>query len=500
MQKEKKSLRQKFITDSFWSVSNSIVGRVGGLIFTIILARLLLPEKFGIYSLAMSIALIFLTFADLGINQTNTVFVSSLLKKRNKSASYFRYILNLKIILSLIVFFSLAILAYPLSFFVFKNSELFFPLLFLSFYILIFAIEGFFESLYFVFNKVKFLVIREFLFQVIRIILLLLIFYFVDEEFYILSTIIILIISHLVISIFIYLKAKRFSASLFGVVDKKMVNRVEVKKFLFFTSIGTLSVAFLSYIDVIMLGIFVSPINIGLYKASAALIFGILSVINFYNIILPAFSQIKKKNTDEAFNKLLKHISSFSIPAVIGIIILGRYLIKAVYGESYLSATIFLYVLAPLLFIESVAALFGAVLTSNKRPDILFKPILFSSVLDIILNFVLIMTLLKYSELHATIGAAVATVVSRIVYFLLIVYLTKKTLKFTPRFGVLWKPVFSSFVMFFVISLLMESVFQDINIISGVLIVLLSIFIHFFVLYLIKGFSFSEIFPNHKKL
>jgi len=81
---KKERLRQRVLKDSFWNISSNFLGKVGALIFTIILARFLLPEGFGIYSLAISIALIFMTFADLGVNQTMLRYVSSEIKENKK--------------------------------------------------------------------------------------------------------------------------------------------------------------------------------------------------------------------------------------------------------------------------------------------------------------------------------------------------------------------------------------------------------------------------------
>ena len=67
---KKESLTSQTIKSSVWNLSYTIIQRVGGLVFTIILARILLPESFGLYSLVISIALIFMTFSYGGFDQT----------------------------------------------------------------------------------------------------------------------------------------------------------------------------------------------------------------------------------------------------------------------------------------------------------------------------------------------------------------------------------------------------------------------------------------------
>jgi len=64
------------LKNSIYNSSALLIGNVAGLILTIILARLLQSELFGIYHLALAIAFLLLTFADLGINGTVVRYVS----------------------------------------------------------------------------------------------------------------------------------------------------------------------------------------------------------------------------------------------------------------------------------------------------------------------------------------------------------------------------------------------------------------------------------------
>ena len=50
---KKESLTEETMKNSFYNMTGTIVSRIGGLILTVILARFLLPELFGIYSLVL---------------------------------------------------------------------------------------------------------------------------------------------------------------------------------------------------------------------------------------------------------------------------------------------------------------------------------------------------------------------------------------------------------------------------------------------------------------
>jgi len=59
-----------------------------------------MPEKFGIYSITLSIAMIFLSISDLGLNQVFTIYASSALSKNKKLIpSYHRYLFRIKLFL-----------------------------------------------------------------------------------------------------------------------------------------------------------------------------------------------------------------------------------------------------------------------------------------------------------------------------------------------------------------------------------------------------------------
>ena len=87
------------VKNSYYQVFVNMAAKIGSLIFTIILARILLPELFGLYSLALSTIMIFTAFSDLGINQTMARFVSREFGKDNtkKARAYFLYLGKVKL-------------------------------------------------------------------------------------------------------------------------------------------------------------------------------------------------------------------------------------------------------------------------------------------------------------------------------------------------------------------------------------------------------------------
>jgi lipopolysaccharide exporter len=62
------SLRSRAAKGAAWSGVSTIVLRLGGLVVGIILARILTPEQFGVYAVALTVQSILITVADLGLS------------------------------------------------------------------------------------------------------------------------------------------------------------------------------------------------------------------------------------------------------------------------------------------------------------------------------------------------------------------------------------------------------------------------------------------------
>src|SRR3989338_2229958 len=93
----KEALIKQFLKNAFWGSILGIITKLGGLLFTLILARFLVPEDFGVYSFILAIATIFMAMGDLGINQTLIILLSKNLNDKKKSNSYFKFLMKIKI-------------------------------------------------------------------------------------------------------------------------------------------------------------------------------------------------------------------------------------------------------------------------------------------------------------------------------------------------------------------------------------------------------------------
>jgi len=488
------TLTDQVIKGSFWGGLANFLNRIGAFIFTVFLARFLLPENFGLYSLTMSIALIFMTFADLGLNQT-LIRYFSLYKNKKKAVAYFRYIFKIKFFLSLFLSFLLLITAYPLSH-IFGNPSLFLPLVFASLFILTSLFLNFLTSFFYAIRKVKHVTIKEIIFQITRIFLTVFLFFILASSYYVLGVITALIITNMIILSLLIFWLYKFTPSIFRKTKERIEKEKKVKliKFVGFITLTSISGIFFTYIDTIMLGFFVSFSYIGYYRAAFSFIFGIAGFFSYLSsVFLPIFTGLHKKRLERAFDKITKINSIISIPMTFGILALGKYFIKILYGNTYLPASMLLSLLSFLLITHVFSSMFSVLFYSKGNPEAVAKIIFISLLCNIFLNYFFISLLFEISELHALWGAALATVLSRFLLFFFFIKLGKEKLGIILKKKFFTKPILASIIMFFVLYFLNAYIVKDMTLLIGIGEIFLGVIVYFFFLILMKGLGKGEI-------
>jgi len=465
------------IKNIFWNFLYSVVNRFGALIFTIILARFLQPEGYGLYSIVLSIAMIFTTFTNLGINHTLVRWVSyALVKEKNKLNAYYRYILKIKFVLTLLASLGLFVLSYPLAFYAFKNPRLFLPLILASFYIFILSFEQFYMSLFYSLEKVRYISAGEALNQFLRITLSLIIFYVLSYKFYLEGVIFALIFTSLSMILFSYYYTRKLVPLLYKKYEVS-INKKRVTKFALYLAVAAISGIFFMYTDVIMLGFFVQPENVGYYRCAFSLVYGIGGLFGFLNMIfLPVFIKEKAKQKKAIVRFLFRYTSMLVIPSIFGLIALGKYIIKFIYGEPYINSQFPFYVLTPILFPIILTGIPGTLFSAEEKPKIFARVNGISCVLNIVLNIILISIFVSISQLFATIGAALATIISRYYYLLSILFYLKKDFKINLEYKQILKYIFASLIMFLVV--FFSTKFIKISIFTGLMEIFLGMFVY----------------------
>ena len=249
--------------------------------------------------------------------------------------------------------------------------------------------------------------------------------------------------------------------------------------------------AFFGSIDILMLGKFVAVEYLGYYRISLSLILTISSLFSLSSVFLPLFTQINNERFKRGFTKTLRYILIISIPATAGMIFLGRYLIKAIYGNEYILGIASLYFLALLILTTPLIGLYSMIFQSKEKPKIVSDAILIALFSNILLNLVLIF-LFKSNPIFMIAGVGLATSLSRVLLLGLLIFHSKKEFKFKVKGMGIRAPLFATLIMS--IFLLIFNHFINMNIFWGIVEIIFGAGIYFGVLILMKGIDKNDLF------
>jgi len=492
------SLKEKAVKNSVWNFLLALVSKIGALIFTIIVARMLFPEVFGIYSLALTIILVIATFTDAGLNTTVVRYVSEALGKRGTNSkkiarSTAHFILRFKVLVTFVTAILLFFLADSLSYYIFSKPELAIPLKLGALYLIAISLQGFLGSLFLAIQKVNYQTNAEAIFQITRIIITVILFwlYAANAE----NVLISLIIASAFAIIFFYLVILiKFPYLLRGDSEKiDDVSRKRIFSFFGWTSLTVISLSFFAQVDTFMIGIFLPAEFVGFYSVIFSIIGTVGVLISFSNILLPAFTQVKKEGIQSAFTKVIRYSLIISIPASVGLAFVIIPVIKTIYGTAYVppeyAFSIFIAgILLSFLVLEaSINAAYTMVFQAEEMPKLLARLIIFATLINILLNYALIKAGISYGAGYGLTGVALATFISRYGKLIGTVSLARKkiNLRFLEYKRDLIKPIFASTIMalflYIFIKIFSLSIFVGISMILGGAIV------YFIALFLIKG-------------
>ncbi|MFB6226469.1 MAG: flippase [Candidatus Paceibacteria bacterium] len=485
-----KSMSKTVVKNSAYNITGTLITKLGGLIFTIVLARILAPEYFGIYSLVLSVVGLAVALTDLGSNKTLVRYVSEALghNDKTKARAYIRFLLKFRFFLAIGVILIIIVFGKFIAEGIFQKPEVYHPLLFATLLILGRAAFQFFKAGLTAVKDWRSITKLQFVQQVLRIGLVL-----VALQ---------LITTSQVEAVFVSLAIAFFLTALaaFIYLDRELVvgrvsgdefDKPRVLKYIAFMSFTVITLKLFGSIDNFILGRFVESEFLGFYRAALSLATSVGALYGFGGVFLPIFTQIHGNRLERGFEKSFKFVSILAIPSAIGLVIVSKHFITAIYGKEYLTGAIPLYALALTIVIMPFVGLYSSLVEAKERPKILFRYTLVSLVLNIVLNFVLILWLLKFGQEYAILGAGIATVATRGFYMLAIATKSKKFTGIKGEKRLIARPLLAAGVM--AAFLILSNQFVSINPYFGIIQIMVGAIIYFAVLFWIKGITKNEL-------
>lgn len=423
------------IKNSSYQLAQNLIFKFGSLLFTIVIARMLLPELFGLYSLALSTIILFVAFSDLGIGSALVTYGAKCLGKKDlpKTKAYAKKLFKWKLNLIAITSLSLLASAYFISE-IYYSKPLFYALLVGGLYLPIVTLIGFINELFKTAENFKIPMIQEIIFQVTRFTLVPLTLFFLLKYNFSSQTIIsislfTIVLSHFFSLLFLSYQVKRnlkFLKSKEEFLNKKEIN--DLKKFIYPLSATAMAGMFFGFIDILMLGHFVTTEFIAYYGAAFSLVGGASAIIGFMSIsLMPIFARNSGKALKNIFRKTRNLIIFISILSGIFTYLIAEYIVKISYGEEYLTAVSSLKIFSILIVLIPIIGIYVSYYITQKKTKELAWLITGSAVLNIVFNyFAITYGLVNYGELGAVFGAVFATIASRMLYLGGLIILFKK--------------------------------------------------------------------------
>jgi O-antigen/teichoic acid export membrane protein len=392
--------------------SLSLVIKIGGVAASYVLSLLISmrygAKGFGIYSLSLTVLWVLGLTGLMGFNLAVLRFIPQFISEDNlhKIKVLYKDILQLTAPISLFLSIFLYIFSYKIAVVVFNDDSLFIAFRMISFLIPLFVINQINIEVMRAFKHIK---LSEYLRNLNVPLFNILFFVFINLlviSYYtaVLSYCFAILISFLLSVYFVGRKLRSIPQKKGGYLSKKELLRISFPMMV----TGFMNLI-MGNIDTIMLGIFSSTENVGIYniafKVASLMIFS-LTAIN--TIVAPMFSELYWSNKMVDLKKVVKFSSKLmfwtSAPLFVVLVVFPEFVL-GLFGNEFEIGKNALIILAIGQFINAVSGSVGFLLNMTGKQHIFRNIFLIATLINLILNFILI-------PKYGIVGAAIATMTS----------------------------------------------------------------------------------------
>jgi O-antigen/teichoic acid export membrane protein len=405
------STPQSIFKNTSWLMASQIITSVLAFVWTVLIARYLGVNEFGIIAFATSFTSISSIFMDLGLS---TYVTRNLSRDPELTSKYLGNIIPLKIAISLLTIAVVIILLFILNY----NILTIIITIIFGIQVILCSMVALLSGIFQAHGKMKY--------QSIGII--------INSIVLVISVILTIYLNLGVISIALgYLIGMTISLSY---SYKKTYDNIGIPKFEldfdfwkssvrfafafgltgFFTTIYFL-------IDTVMLSMLKDEVAVGIYSSAYKVIMVFTTLYAVYNfVIFPLMSKLYKDSEDLlkiSYEKSIKYLLMIILPIAIGILVYGKEIIILIYGSTYETASSVLVILIwniVFLFINGASTL---LLNSSNHEVSVTKINGLACIVNVVLNVVLIYYL-------SYIGASIATVITGLLILILMTYIISK--------------------------------------------------------------------------
>ncbi len=442
-----------------------VVSKILQFVIMLYAAKLLSKEYFGKFSFALSLSLIAIVLADLGIN---TLLVREIARKKETASKYFINAFLAKVILSFITYLLIVVflnvLKYP------YDTRL------IVYIIWIFTIlSSFTELFYSIFRAFEMMFYDAFL-KILRMTLLTIFsLYVLFRGYGVFAFSYSFVFVEIIVLICAFVIAIKNFIKLDSMINMNIIKSLLKKALPFGLAFVFGSIYF--YIGSVMLSKIRGDEEVAIYSVAYNFALAIIFIPTVYtNAIYPVLSRYYKESKEKLnllYEKSFKYLYIIGLPISIGLYLLSARIIDFFYGKTYAGAVIALQVISWYLFIKFLNFLLGIMLSSTDNQNKRMLSQGATAIFNVVLNLALIPSI-------GYVGAAWSTFFTEIFLFLMYYWYVSKKLYFYNFSNILVKPIIAVLVMFLFIKFANLELFFTI---------LFSAAVYFAVLLILKTFD-----------
>lgn len=413
---------QRIIGNAVWQLIQRIGGRLLSYVLTVFMARRLGTEQYGLYVYAVSFVNLFSVVADYGISM---LFIRDIARKRFSHAEYIGNVTLFKLLLSALTL----LLIWCAMHFMAKDTSTHTVITVIALYLIVDKMGTFFGCIFQAFEKMAYNTVIELIQRVVVLLVCIPILfggYGIEHVCFVLLAggILHTIIKFALVQIRFVPFTLQFSRTIWMHVLRRGFP---------LAIIASISMVYYN-IDMVMLKHFHGKEEVGWYGVGYQLFFSLATISgSFLSAIFPVMSRFytqERKHMGMIFRKCFKVIAAFGVPVAVGGILLSRPCILLLYGNNFQQSTEILKIFFCILPFSLLNGLAGYFLTSINREKFISLIISATTAMNIILNVLLIPRFHYY-------GAACATVVSEITFFICALSVVPKEFRSIPVFAIL---------------------------------------------------------------
>ena len=394
-----------------WLLVSQIIASVCGFIWTILMARYLGVDKYGIFGFATSFTGILVILVDLGIS---THIVRHIATDYDSAPKYLGNAIPLKVIFSVLctVITLIALIIMNVDELVIKVTLLFTLEMIIKSYVNLF--NGSFQA----FEKGKYQGIGNTILHLILLIFIL-IAIFTDLGLY--GIAISYILSNAIAFVYEYLMLTKHVTKPKYELDKEFCKNITLFSIPFAVT-GLLYTIYYS-IDIVMLTNMVGTYATGIYNATYKLISVLTLFYSVYTaVIFPVMSRFYKNDESLlviSFEKSIKYLMLIIIPLAVATVFYSKDVMQLIYGHSYDGGSTVLSILIWTVCLLFISGACNTLLNASHKEVSVTKIYAIAAIFNVILNFFMI-------PYYSYDGAAITTVLSDILIVCIQAYIIYK--------------------------------------------------------------------------